>query len=123
MKKVYAIVCLTLLMLGTMYAADTAKPAPTDTERRQAVTLVRKVATAEFSYRTQSGGKYGTVADLINAGLVKVDNADEPLSGFKLRVVVSADGSKFQLSLIHGATLWGLFSDENALIYIGEGMR
>jgi hypothetical protein len=121
-KRQFLFAALVLVLPAVLLAAaDIPKDRITEGQKREAVTLVRSINTAEYQYKAKSG-KFATVSELVHTGLIQVNDPGQPLPEFRLRVMLASDGNQYQLALIH-STHWALFSDEQGLIYIGEAMR
>jgi hypothetical protein len=116
-----------LILIAVSFAADT----PTVPG---AVNAVRALNTAEMRY-FKAHSKYATAEELSASPELKQMQASriwpkamtasaQPLPDYKLRILTSADGKSYQLSLIRDASpKTALFSDENGIIYQAEPIR
>lgn len=105
-----------------------------------ALTTVRLVNTAQ-SYAHRSGGKYLPLEQLIATGALKqaaetnsdfnsaytklnLQKSGAMLEGFELAVIVSSDGTRYELSVNNAKESCGpaYFSDQRGLIYVGKAL-
>ena len=124
-----------VIMIAATLAATAQTPAPTP-ERVLAVQVLRALNTAEFNYAHEAG-HFGTWDDLRPiiakwkardpkrtwGDALQSDSSGDPLPGWKLRVMVAADGQHYTLSLhkdrqcdVNG------FSDDTGVIYLGTSL-
>ena len=126
------------LVIFAAIAATAQVPAPTP-ERTLAVQVLRALNTAEVNY-AHDAGHFGTWDDLrpvvakwksaATKGTwgealqsLNTDSSDDPLPGWKLRVMPAADGKHYTLSMhkdqqcdVNG------FSDDTGVIYLGTSL-
>jgi hypothetical protein len=117
--------CGALMLLGERAAAEDA---PGKLAPRRALALVRTFNTAQAEAKSRKG-HYGSVKDLVAVGYLDPEqfaDAEEfgaKVKDYKLSLVVSADGQRYQVSLRPGAGCgYALFSSEAAVIYEGDGL-
>jgi len=130
--------CWITFVIVAVVAATAQTPAPTP-ERVLAVNALRALNTAEVNYAHDAGhfgtwdelrpimAKWkthavkGTWSDSLQS--INTDSSDDPLPGWKLRVMVDADGKHYTLTLhkdqqcdVNG------FSDDTGVIYLGTSL-
>ena len=105
-----------------------------------ALVAVRLVNTAQ-SYARRNGGKYLSLEQLISTGALKqaaemnsdfnsaytklnVQKSGALLEGFELAMLVSSDGSRYELSMNNTKESCGTayFTDQRGLIYTGKAL-
>jgi hypothetical protein len=134
--KTFKILATVVLACGLLTAAG---PTSQSSDNHQVpVDVVRLINTAEQAQRQQFG-KYVTWSDLANSPIFKkVQNevapryhlkgvslspGSEVIPHHELRLVPSASGDQYQLSLADKNDCgFALFSDERGLIYVGSVM-
>jgi hypothetical protein len=145
----YIAVALFSLLVGIsamMLAQD--QKSPNQEERAKAVNLVRLINTAELWYnrgtRTENGaidahGRYGSWVELNDSGALKavqgqmtmvkdlqVSAGPKVMEGYRLDLLVSADGKSYSVALHDtrdGDGLFSLFSDQNGIIFLGSPLQ
>lgn len=137
MKKLVAIATACLVFAGILIAAPQPANTTSDSQRQDAVNLVRLINTAEHSYK-RGHGRYCTFDELVASGTfdkkpvslmqkpttLNLANANKPLVGFKLTFTVSSDGANYQVSVIRDQDKgWGAFSDDAGLIFEGKPLQ
>ena len=97
---------------------------PSQSERSQAITLVRKINTAEITYSSSAGhGRFGSWDELNQSGALK---DAEVMPGWHLDLLVPADGKSWSIALHdqrEGDALFSVFSDASGIIYIGAPLQ
>jgi hypothetical protein len=97
---------------------------PSRSQRSQAITLVRKINTAEISYSSTAGhGRFGSWDELNQSGALK---DAEVMPGWHLDLLVPADGKSWSIGLHdqrEGDGLFSVFSDASGIIYIGAPLQ
>jgi prepilin-type N-terminal cleavage/methylation domain-containing protein len=73
-----------------------------------AVTTLKAINTAEITYSSTSGGKFGTLADLVTAGLLDSRFAGGSVSGYNF--VVTASGLDYTATATPASANSGRFS-------------
>src|SRR5262245_18820024 len=73
-----------------------------------AVTTLKAITTAEVTYLSSSGGNYGTLGDLLSAGLLDSSFAGGSVSGYTF--VVSASGSDYTATAVPSSANNGRFA-------------
>lgn len=142
-RQLLVVSCMLAVVLAALgHAAANSQPATDNApppDRVLAVQGLRALNTAEVRY-AQAAGHFGTWADLRpviakwKAGEVKgtwgealqslnTDSSDDPLPGWKIRILVADDGHRYTLALhkdqqcdVNG------FSDESGIIYLGTAL-
>jgi hypothetical protein len=141
-SRCYVGVALLFLLVGisAKLLAQEQKP-PSHEERAKAVNLVRLINTAENWYDRGAGwgieahGRYASWDELNDSGVLKtvqglmpmaknlqVSAGPEAMVGYRLDLLVSADGKSYSLALHDtrdGDGLFSLFSDQNGIIFLG----
>jgi len=142
-SRCYIGVALLLLLVGTsakLLAQE--QKSPSHEERAKAVSLVRLINTAENWYRggaggTEAHGRYASWDELNDSGVLKtvqgqmaknlqVSAGPEVMQGYRLDLLVSADGKSYSLALHDtrdGDDLFSLFSDQNGIIFLGAPLQ
>lgn len=130
-RKAFLIVALFVVAVFIFPKADTsAVPTsrPNSLPERDALTLVRAIATMEANILA-SDGRYGSLDRLLRErylqngqyDIVPQDSFSGALKDCKLSVISSADGKHFRISLVSESDCGlALFSDENFKIYRGK---
>lgn len=138
------VLLLSLAVISVKSPAQEQK-SPTHEERSKAVNLVRLINTAENWYdvgaNTKAGviearGRYASWDELNNSGVLKtvqsqlamarnleLSASPEVMQGYRLDLLVSADGKSYSLALHDtkdGDRLFSLFSDQNGIIFLGS---
>jgi hypothetical protein len=148
-SRSYIAVALFSLLVGIsamMLAQD--QKSPNQEERAKAVNLVRLINTAELWYnrgtRTENGaidahGRYASWDELNDSGALKtvqgqmtmvkdlqVSAGPKVMEGYRLDLLVSADGKSYSVALHDtrdGDGLFSLFSDQNGIIFLGSPLQ
>ena len=120
-----------LLFFGglTLHVAQTGAQEPAaQLTPRQALGVVRTLNTAQATAKLKTG-RYDSLAGLLKAGYLSPkqfaasDDSTAAVKDYKLALVVSADGLRYQVSLRPAqACGYSLFSSEAAVIYEGDGL-
>jgi hypothetical protein len=136
---------LLLLLVGISAKSHTQEQkSPNREERGKAVNLVRLINTAENWYEQgintkdaaiEAHGRYASWDELNNSGVLKtvqgqlamaknlqLSAAPEVMQGYRLDLLVSADGRSYSLALHDkrdGDGLFSVFSDQNGIIFLG----
>jgi hypothetical protein len=144
-SRCYVGVALLLLLVGiSAQLLAQEQKSPSHEERAKAVNLVRLINTAENWYdvgaNTKAGviearGRYASWDELNDSGVLKtvqgqpsmaknlqVSAGPEVMQGYRLDLLVSADGKSYSLALHDtrdGDGLFSLFSDQNGIIFFG----
>jgi hypothetical protein len=140
----YIAVTLLILLVGIsakLLAQD--QKMPSEEERARAVGVVRLINTAELWYNRgtktkpdaiEARGRYASWDELNNSGVLKtvqghmvkdlqVSASPEVMQGYRLDLLVSADGESYSLAL-HDTKkddgLFSVFSDQNGIIFLGS---
>jgi hypothetical protein len=115
---------------------DNEKQTESSAEKWEIGTMVRLINTAEAQYKF-AHGIYATYATLLRSGQLKETGGREftllprnlrsetdPLPGYRLRLLISQDGSSYQLSIQETTAdcETGLFSDETGVIFEGHAL-
>jgi|SRR5579871_1453426 len=115
---------------------------PSHDEQFTAIAIVRTINTAEAGYRFSKANDgtprnhYATWSELYASGILNEMKRSTPevsslitaagLQGYKLALIVSADGQSYQLAL-HDAkpenALFSVFSDQTGVIYTGSPLQ
>ena len=145
----YIDVTLLLLIVGIsakVVAQDQKKPS--QEERAKAVNVVRLINTAELWYNRgtktktdaiEAHGRYASWDELNNSGALKtvqgqwtmvkdlqVSASPEVMQGYRLDLLVSADGKSYSLALHDTKNddgLFSVFSDQNGIIFLGSPLQ
>lgn len=140
MREILGAVTLWLVVLSApKLTADDAKPELTS-ENDNAAGLVHLVSIAEADY-FRANGRYATFVELIESGelrrtavhspenlpfyrIVNPQSDSEPVAGYIVGSVVSADGSKYKVSLVKKIDKCGMVvsTDESGLLYQGKAV-
>jgi hypothetical protein len=145
-SRCYVGVALLFLLVGisAKLLAQEPKP-PSHEERAKAVNLVRLINTAENWYDRggaggiEAHGRYASWDELNDSGVLKtvqglmpmaknlqVSAGPEAMVGYRLDLLVSADGKSYSLALHDtrdGDGLFSLFSDQNGIIFLGSPLQ
>jgi hypothetical protein len=133
-----AVSSLMVFALGGLLAARGQNANPANSYQNvQAVTLMRIINTAEYSYR-RDHARFGAWEELYNSGVVSdvqkysrqwgdisISAGPEVISNHRLGLLVSPDGTSYSLSLHDTQSEncgLSLFSDESGLIYQGSAL-
>ena len=128
----------TFLVTGIVFALRAQTPASTNHElRAKAVNAVRVINTAEYNYRHEKG-RFGSWQELYASGAVttveksrpqftglSLSEAPEVIPGYRLDVVVAADGSTYSVALHRTENQdcgFSVFSDQRGIIYQGKAI-
>jgi hypothetical protein len=148
-SRCYVGVALLLLLVGiSAKLLAQEQKSPSHEERAKAVNLVRLINTAENWYdvgaNTKAGviearGRYASWDELNNSGVLKtvqsqlamarnleLSASPEVIQGYRLDLLVSADGKSYSLALHDtrdGDGLFSLFSDQNGIIFLGAPLQ
>jgi hypothetical protein len=136
-----AMAAVLFLVLAMLALVLPAQPKLTPAEKGmllQNVNLVLLLNDAEEVARTRQG-HFAPFAELVKSGALEeaargpyariygkldVKQETEPLSGFELGIVVSADGAAYKLSLAQKAKCGKVFfSDQRKQIYFGQPLE
>jgi hypothetical protein len=145
-SRCYVGVALLLLVVGVsakLLAQE--QKSPSHEERAKAVNLVRLINTAENWYDRggsrgiEARGRYASWDELNDSGVLKtvqgqlsmaknlqVSAGPEVMQGYRLDLLVSADGKSYSLALHDtrdGDGLFSLFSDQNGIIFLGAPLQ
>ncbi|MFI5073127.1 MAG: hypothetical protein WBE21_01255 [Candidatus Acidiferrales bacterium] len=147
----YIAVALLLLLVGisTKVLAQDQKM-PSQEERAKAVNVVRLINTAELWYNMgtktetdaiEAHGRYASWDELNNSGVLRtvqsrpffatvkdlqVSANPEVMPGYRLDLLVSADGKSYSLALHdtkNGDGLFSVFSDQKGIIFLGSALQ
>lgn len=147
----YIAMALLLLLVGiSAKLLGQDQKMPSQEERGKAVNVVRMINTAELMYnrgtKTETGAieaheRYASWDELYNSGVLKtvqsrpffatvkdfqVSASPEVLPGYRLDLLVSADGKSYSLALHdtkNGEGLFSVFSDQNGIIFLGSPLQ
>jgi len=141
-KLRFGAVFAVILLLGGIAVSlrGQDQKSPNLEERAKIVNTVRLVNTAEASYfgSADSKGRYASWEELYKSGIVKslqerpffktvqVSPGPEVIPGYRLDLVVSADGKAYLLALHDtkkGDHLFSAFSDQNGVIFLGSPLE
>jgi hypothetical protein len=83
---------------------------------------LRTINTEEVTYLSSTGGKYGTIQDLISAGLLDPRYADE-IDGYSYEVQVREQGKNYSATAtpVRNAGRYSYMSTSDAVIRYGAG--
>jgi hypothetical protein len=145
----YIAVTLLILLVGisAKLLAQNQKM-PSQEERARAVAVVRLINTAERWYNRgtntktdaiEAHGRYASWDQLNNSGALKtvqsqwdtvkdlqVSASREVMQGYRLDLLVSADGKSYSLALHDTKSddgLFSVFSDQNGIIFLGSPLQ
>jgi hypothetical protein len=117
---------------------------PNHEERAKAVNIVRLLNTAEVMYNSQKAqtdgaGRFCSWDELYSSGILKatqnrfrtMNNVElsagpEIIPGYRLDIVVSADGQFYSIALHdkkEGDRLFSVFSDQTGIIFLGAPLQ
>ena len=145
----YIVIGLLLLLVGIsarLLAQD--QKTPGQEERAKAVNVVRLINTAELWYNRgtktktetiEAHDRYASWDELNNSGALKtvqgqwtmvqdlqVSASPEVMPGYRLDLLVSADGKSYSLALHDtkdGDGLFSVFSDQSGIIFLGSSLQ
>jgi hypothetical protein len=148
-SRCYIGVGLFLLLVGiSAKLLAQEQKSPSHEERFKAVNLVRLINTAEAWYESgtnteagviQAHGRFASWDELNSSGVLKtvqgqmtmaknlqLSATPEVMQGYRLDLLVSADGKSYSLALHdtrEGDGLFSLFSDQNGIIFLGSPLQ
>jgi len=117
-------------------AADNQKQTESSADKLEAGTMAGLINTAEAHYKF-AHGMYADYATLLRSGQLKktggreftllpknLQSETDPLPGYRLRLLISQDGSSYQLSIQERTVdcVTALFSDETGVIFEGHAL-
>lgn len=121
----------TIALLAGIYATTkTATAQPDDSlQKESAVNLLRVINTAEMTYHAQKG-KYGDLAQLMKAELLRPESArfpsgkqfnaanpKEPVPGLRLNLSLPEERNSYQTAVFAIGHGWGFYSNQDAVIF------
>jgi hypothetical protein len=132
------IVLAMAFVVSLVVSADSNAPQQAGQEQPKkvrAVWALRAINTAEMSYR-RANGRFGTFNELVTSGefarlkgqwaepFAKADATtaeEDAVPGYKLRIVVAANGTSYSVRLVDAeACAASFFSDDVGLIFQGQ---
>lgn len=145
-RSVFAVALLLVGISASLLAQE--QKSPSHDERAKAVNLMRLINTAELSYnkgtRTKNGGidahgRYASWDELNDSGVLKaaqshmamvknlqISAGPKVIEGYRLDLLVSADGKSYSVALHDtrdGDGLFSVFSDQNGIIFLGSPLQ
>lgn len=99
--------------------------------RTSALSLMRAINTAESAFASRNQRQYGTLKQLLDAGVLKPMlrdtplnfESDQPILGWKLEFSSNKDGYAFLLKDTTDPCNFAFFSTQHGLIFQGEPIR
>jgi hypothetical protein len=148
-SRCYICVALLLMLVGISAKLPAQEQkSPSHEERAKAVNLIRLINTAELWYnrgtRSENGaidahGRYASWDELNNSGALKTVQAQmtmvknleisagpKVMEGYRLDLLLSADGKSYSVALHDtrdGDGLFSVFSDQNGIIFLGSPLQ
>jgi hypothetical protein len=148
-SRYYIGVVLLLLLVGiSAKLLAQEQKSPSHEEKAKAVNLVRLINTAELLYNRgtktkteaiEAHDRYASWDELNKSGALKtvqgewamvkdlqVSEGPEVMPGYRLDLLVSADGKSYSLALHdtkNGDGLFSVFSDQNGIIFLGSALQ
>ena len=108
-EALQCVVAATIVLIGLVFLQSPFIPHhPRRSNDSAAVSNLRTINTAEFTYLSSSGGNYGEIADLIGAGLLD-DTFTGTKAGYKYSITLDAKGSVYTAEAVPISTNTGRF--------------